>query len=285
MIRYLSSFIALFFICMASAAQTDVTEVVFNGGNANGASITFGDGVTATASINGGVVSIDAADITFRVKCKLAAPNPLSADECVVYAGVSGPTLPVDTDGDGYADSVDSCKETPPDERESVDSTGCGPSEVIVNAAYCAETPTNFICEPSNNFGQDFASSPDVKDLQLQSKGVAVPFTLTNSTTARGEFFYVENDTLPLTHAFRAWFSLTPGGEALTTGKLCDFGSREPNGKTTDWSQVGEVGDACFLGQQERVLYANFAVFEIDTGELNYSGSFNIEINKEVFAQ
>jgi len=302
-------------LILSAEAQESITSIRFNDGTA-GAVINLGAGTSGSFTSVNGVLSIDVAGVSFRVKCPVI--NDVASGECVVYAGgadsapdsdndglpdpedscdntpadeiefidASGcsPTER-DTDGDGYNDAVDFCDNTPAAEISLVDANGCAPSEQTSTAGYCDNTPSTYICNPSENFDDFISDIKDSKTVVLNARQArSFPFTLPAGSTATGEFFYANNESMIAGFTWRAWFSTTPGGKALTTGGYCTFSSTDPNGKGRDWSQVSANAFNCYLGQEEQLLYLNFGIFDV-SGALTYPRNYNFQVDKNVFSK
>jgi len=313
--QYCKLFLLLCLVSVTSAtAQEAVTEIRFNDG-ADGAVISLGSELSGTSAVNNGVLTVTVPGVEFRVKC--APTADVSPGECVVYAaggdvvldtdgdGVNNtddscPNTPAseiqfvdsagcspterDTDGDGINDADDFCDNTPANEIAQIDANGCGPSEQTSTAGYCDNTPATYSCSPEANF-DDFLADSSKDILLLARKGRSIPFTVPAGTTATGEFYYSNNEpTLGQEYEWRAWFSTTPGGAALTSGAYCSIAERDPNGIGRDWSQVSANAFNCYLGQTERLLYLNFGIFDA-SGALTYPRGYLFKVDKNVSSQ
>jgi hypothetical protein len=194
-----------------------------------------------------------------------------SVDPISCFARCCGKTTS-DSDDDGIVDADDYCVNTPANEVEEIDANGCGPSETTVSASYCANTPSDYVCNPSINF-DDLLTNQSRDLVLLARQGISMPFTVPASTTTQGDFFYKSNNVILSGYLWKAWFSATPAGTALTSGGYCSISSRDPNGLSQDWSQVSANVFNCYLGQQRRVLYLNFGIFD-ESNALTYPANY-----------
>lgn len=184
-----------------------------------------------------------------------------------------------DADGDGVTDANDQCPNT--DAGVTVDSTGCEPdSSSPGSAAYCENTPTNVVCSRTVNFDPWWGSTGEREVKIPNGKIVSMPFTVRaqdGDVFDAGYMQYTTNQTLPNGYSWRYWYSATPGGAALTTGRCLSSYSQARD--VPKWQQKKGLENSsisCHLGLTERILYLNYRIVKSGTTELGRSYVFDV---------
>ena len=139
-----------------------------------------------------------------------------------------------------------------------------------VNAEYCQDTPADVYCNPTMQDNGSTTLGGTLDDWAALSGGklystvparkiVALPFTA-NAIGKRGYLYFITNDTLPPSYKWRAWYSVTPGGDVITGG-TCEIKINDPNPADIPWGQLSTPnGYDCDLGSTARTLYFNMEV-------------------------
>lgn len=192
---------------------------------------------------------------------------PLTLALCVLFSSdaLAQVTYPVGTVIEVVDDGI---RVTAPD-AGVVDAGGGsgGSADSTDTSGYCEGADYSLVdCDASVNFDIWPAGSGEVAFTISGQRTLVVPFTLpARSEAADVRFGYLQlttaerNRDVATEDVFHFWFSEEPNGEPIGgVGSKCDSWGVKARGNFSWTQDVDLAPHACYLGEQSRVLYANF---------------------------